>query len=320
MFKLTGWDQGSFFMSAAALGGSYMEFFVTFIYKAYNWLFNIFDNKIVPNLPSNPNSQFNGWNIRPMKENDYISLAESAKSWYRPSHPTSVSSWSDWLPSFTEAKTWLYIGVGIITIAAIYSGYLYFTNWQAGDVTPTAANFQQPPVYPEFNVNGYLRKAADVLIFNRINNLYDAGAYVSNKILPSMAADQFEDVQRNAPISQKYMQYYPFTQYDPTAPWSDRIKMSLFTESEEAKIKRELYKDLYTAKEMPGCQPPYARDLGAFVEGNSKGKEVEWGPFTPSPLNSPMLNGYGILIDTYPIEINNKPEGIINFNEERIIT
>jgi hypothetical protein len=77
MFKVTGWNEGSFFMSAAAIGSSYMEFFVTFIYKAYDWLYSLFDNKIVPNIPNNNwnGSQFNGWNIRPMKENNYLSLA-----------------------------------------------------------------------------------------------------------------------------------------------------------------------------------------------------------------------------------------------------
>ena len=254
MFKVTGWSQGSFFMSAAALGSSYMEFFVTFVYKVYYWLFGILDTKVIPNIPSNSiGSQFNGWNIRPMSNNKYLEIAESAKSWYQPMHPTSVSSWSDWLPSW---RTMFYIGISALTIAMLYSGYLYFTNWNAGDVTPTAADFQGPPVYPVPGNTSYLRRAADILIFNRISNLSEAGAYVTQKILPSMETSQFESVQRaNIPISQKYTQYYPFTPYNPTAPWFERLKMCLFAESEDAKYVRGVCRDLWTSNEIPSNQP-----------------------------------------------------------------
>lgn len=127
MFKVTGWNEGSFFMSAAAIGSSYMEFFVTFIYKAYDWLYSLFDNKVVPNIPNNNLSQFNGWNIRPMKENNYLSLAENAKSWYQsPTQINANNSWSDWIPS---AKTLFYIGITVVTIATLYSGYVYINDW-----------------------------------------------------------------------------------------------------------------------------------------------------------------------------------------------
>lgn len=127
MFKITGWNQGSFFMSAAAIGGSYMEFFVSFVYKAYNWLFNLLDNKVVPNIPNNwSGSQFNGWNTEPMKSNKYLEIANNAKSWYQPMHPASVSSWSDWLPSWS---TLFYLGIGLLTIGALYSGYIYFSDF-----------------------------------------------------------------------------------------------------------------------------------------------------------------------------------------------
>ena len=113
-------------MSAAAIGSSYMEFFVTFIYKAYDWLYSLFDNKIVPNVPNNNwnGSQFNGWNIRPIKENNYLSLAENAKSWYQ--SPTQIAANNSWSVSW---KTLFYLGITIITIATLYSGYVYINDW-----------------------------------------------------------------------------------------------------------------------------------------------------------------------------------------------
>lgn len=79
MFKITGWSQGSFFSAAAAMGAGYMEFFITFIKKAFDWIYTLLDNKVVPNVPSaptsNPFSQYNGWNTGPMKENNFLSMA-----------------------------------------------------------------------------------------------------------------------------------------------------------------------------------------------------------------------------------------------------
>lgn len=230
MFKVTGWSQGSFFMSAAALGSSYMEFFVTFVYKVYYWLFNIMDTKVIPNIPSNSiNSQFNGWNIRPMSNNKYLEIAESAKTWYQPMHPTASASWSDWLPSW---KTIFYIGVSALTVAILYTGYLYFTSWLNIDnnVTPTQVNVPVP------NNTSYLRRAADILIFNRINNLSEAGTYIAHRFLPYIEHDQFMGVQSSSmPASQKYTQYWPYSQYDPTGTFVERFKSRFFAEAADAK-------------------------------------------------------------------------------------
>ena len=232
MFKVTGWSQGSFFMSAAALGSSYMEFFVTFVYKVYYWLFGILDTKVIPNIPSNSiNSQFNGWNIRPMSNNKYLEIAESAKTWYQPMHPTANASWSDWLPSW---KTIFYIGVSALTIAVLYSGYLYFNSWLNIDnnVTPTQAN---APIGVANN-SGYLRRAADILVFNRINNLSEMGSYISQKFLPYIEHEEFMAVQRSdLPTSQKYTQYWPYTAYDPSGSFTERLKMRFFAEAADAK-------------------------------------------------------------------------------------
>ena len=210
MFKVTGWDQGSFLMSAAAIGHSYMEFFVTFIYKAFNWIYNIFDNKIVPNIGSgqNPYSVFNGWNIRPMKDNNYLSMAENARSWYQ--SPTDLkgslsntNSWSDWFPSW---KTWIYVAFGLITIATLYSGYVYINN--CFDPLTATTNIDPKGKGIESLSQGtnksVIDKIGDVLIFNRLRNISDAASYLSQKYLPYMDKEEITNIQLNNPHSQKY--------------------------------------------------------------------------------------------------------------------
>lgn len=195
MFKVTGWSQGSFFMSAAALGSSYMEFFVTFVYKVYYWLFNIMDTKVVPNIPSNTiGSQFNGWNIRPMSNNKYLEIAESAKTWYQPMHPTASASWTDWLPSW---KSLFYIGAGLLTLVALYTGYIYLSGWiyPIDKGKGPEINIESPGgTVHSTNGRSVLGKIGDILIFNRLNNLYDMGSYVTQKFLPYIEKEQFDRV------------------------------------------------------------------------------------------------------------------------------
>ena len=203
MFKVTGWDQGSFLMSAAAIAASYMEFFVTFIYKAFNYLYNIFDNKIVPNIGSgqNPYSVFNGWNIRPMKDNNYLSMAENARSWYQsPTQISNTSSWSDWFPSW---KAMFYIGITIVTIATLYSGYVYINNCfdPTTNIDPKGKGIESLSQGTNKSVVG---KISDVLIFNRLRNISDAASYLSQKYLPYMDKEEITNIQLNNPHSQKY--------------------------------------------------------------------------------------------------------------------
>jgi hypothetical protein len=228
MFKVTGWNEGSFFMSAAAIGHSYMEFFVTFICKAFNWIYNIFDNKIVPNIGSgkNPYSVFNGWNIRPMKDNNYLSMAENAKSWYQsPTQLSNTNSWSDWFPSW---KAMFYIGITIVTIATLYSGYVYINNW----MDPLTATSTIDPKGKGIETNkSVVDKIGDVLIFNRVRNISDAASYLSQKYLPYMDKQEITNIQLNNPHSKKYQQFYPYTSYKPYESLFNRLKMCLFSES-----------------------------------------------------------------------------------------
>jgi len=42
------------------MGHSYLEIFINFNKKLFNWLFDLFDYKVVPNLPNN--SSGSSWN------------------------------------------------------------------------------------------------------------------------------------------------------------------------------------------------------------------------------------------------------------------
>lgn len=208
-----------------------MEIFSSFCIKAFNWIYELFDNKIVPdvptNKPNNPFSQYTGWNMRPMSQNNYLEVAESAKSWYSsPSYQTSNDSW------YYNWKTWLIIGGSIIAIGALYTGYIYISDWLSpnGNQAPQVRLDNRPQ--PN-NSNGWMKTIGDVLVFNRINNITNGLSYVKEKIIPSMDATEFNAVNRNPQNPQNFENYYPYTYYDPTQPWYERLRLKIMGESSE---------------------------------------------------------------------------------------
>lgn len=323
MFKVTGWDQGSFLMSAAAIGHSYMEFFITFIYKAFNYLYNIFDNKIIPNIGSgqNPYSVYNGWNIRPMKDNNYLSIAENAKSWYTsPINQVSDSWFDNW-------KTWIYVAFGLVTIVAFISGAIYINNWlwqdpslmDKGKLKDFQLNVESPggTIYP--SSKSVLGKIGDVLIFNRLNNISEGASYIKEKIIPSMDTDQFNRIQYEGKWGEKIKTYYPFTNYDPSAPWYERIRMKLFPEAKDAlNIRLELKRNIL------GTIPEFKPN---FVQGSSSvpidNKGNYGGPYSPGwanvDLNTPPMEGFKT--NAAPIRpLSPHSLDVINFNASRPAT
>lgn len=134
MFKITGWSQGSFLSAFAAIGTTYMETFAYFLNRAFNWIYNLLDSNVVPDIPRGPNpsnlnsnlSPYNGWSVKPMTDNGIMSTADTARSWYSQLiNPPQITS-DPWYYSW---KTWGVILGSVVTIGAIYYGYGYISSW-----------------------------------------------------------------------------------------------------------------------------------------------------------------------------------------------
>lgn len=319
IFKITGWSEFSFIGFVSTFGNAYIDIFSSFCIKAFNWIYELFDTKIVPDVPSdkprNPWSQTTGWNVRPMSQPNYMDIAESAKSWY--SSPAPQPSNDLWLTSW---KTWAFIGGSIITIFALYTGYVYVSDWFKG---PDAnnVNIQAPPQAPDGNApRSLIKTAIDVLVLNRLANISNGLYYIKESILPSMSKQDFGKIQYNdnVPMDQKLQQYWPFTTYHPAESWYHRLKIKIIGESEaEYELRKIHLEDIRRRAEIT----PVAPVAPEFIQGSSsnplintpqsspiEGREMVTVGNTPdfSPMNTPKFSPIKLGFPDLP-PINTKP-------------
>jgi hypothetical protein len=53
VFKTVGFIYDKVLPGIAGITHTYLEFFMNFTKRLFNWIFELFDNKIVPNVPDN---------------------------------------------------------------------------------------------------------------------------------------------------------------------------------------------------------------------------------------------------------------------------
>lgn len=297
IFKITGWSEFSFIGIVSTFGNAYIDIFSTFCLKAFNWIYELFDTKIVPDIPSNkpknPWSQTTGWNVRPMSQPNYMEIAESAKSWYSSPTPPANDSW------LTSWKTWAFIGGSIITIFALYTGYVFVSDWFKGP----NVNTQAPP-QDAANSKGFFKTVADVLVINRIANVTNGLSQIKEYFIPSMSEQDFHNVQfnRRVPYQQKFHQYWPFTAYDPSDPWYDRLRKRIVGETSEEESRRKLHLGhikgaVFTPKQpIPPIQPEFVQGSSSNPINNTEtGSVSDYSPIRlgfpdlPNPSTKPVV-------------------------------
>jgi small basic protein len=63
VYKTTGFGVDTFWANFIALGTNYLDIFITFNKRLFNWIFELFDYKVVPNIPSNKPSSAGAGNV-----------------------------------------------------------------------------------------------------------------------------------------------------------------------------------------------------------------------------------------------------------------
>jgi len=116
VFKTTGFGYDTFLSNFCALGGTYLEIFVNFTRRLFNWFFELFDYKIVPNFPSNPPSPKRNsfWSPRGIAWNNLIpNTSNLPTEWYKP-YTININT----TPWYKDLSTWLWVG-GVITVSVV---------------------------------------------------------------------------------------------------------------------------------------------------------------------------------------------------------
>ena len=242
--KLAGWDQGSFLGAFVGMGTVYVDIFTNFIKTSFSWILELFDMKIVPQVPKDkPNFPFSpsnspGWFTKPVVDNNYLDIAEKAKSWYTSPIAVDTPWYRDW--SWTSL---FYVLGGIVIIGGGFMAYSYFTA-----ISPSSALHHpnpgtppvgpNPPAPPEIQVTGP-ETSASSSVAGLIGTVLGIPKYLNpfKYIPPHMTSEQLAHCQSNNNIR---MTVYPYSQVDPTQPWYTRLRVNLIGESAIEKNLREL--------------------------------------------------------------------------------
>jgi len=333
LMKLTGLDQGSFMGAFVGMGTVYVEILSNFISKSFAWFLDLFDMKIVPQLPKDkPNfpsfgspSGGYGWTTKPMTDNNYIDIAEKAKSWYTSPPVESQPSWyRDW--SWT---TLFYVVGGVLVIVGGIMVYSYFTTITSGSSISNPDTYLKdirtgtpPPAGgpsssagsaggggaaigkgPELKVIGATppETGAANSVAALIGTLFSPVKYLNpfNQVPPYLTPEQAETF-RNS--NETRLTVYPHQPVDQTQPWYTRMRQSILGETAtEAKLRNmlisEYFKDINVTDNRPS---PIGSLLGIreLPPSNSPAWVIHMlNKLPPTPKHNPLPNiSAGILV------------------------
>jgi hypothetical protein len=138
VFKTTGFSFDNILAGFAGMGHQYVEIFMNFTKRLFHWFVELFDHKIIPNIPT-PGSQGGGstpkgglWspldyknNINPILNN--LTPESSLREWYKTPLNININT----VPWYKDLSTWMWIGTIVgataCTLGIGYLGYIYLS-------------------------------------------------------------------------------------------------------------------------------------------------------------------------------------------------
>ena len=246
VFKTTGFTPDLLLNNIVMMGHTYFEIFTNLTKRLFTWFFDLFDHKIVPNVPGdkpsiNKSDSSGVWTPRGidyginnrLPKFDSIPNKDSLRETYAnlfniTVDPTPIS----WYKDYT---TWLWIGGILCTIGGLYFGYKFiidplFIDNINNSGTSTVKPSPTSPTDPSGGASG--GDASNPIL----NGIFNVTRYVNNgikKLNPmywfmsssdtSSQIQAFIDNQNS--IHRSDMRFYPFTNINPYDSWITRMRI-----------------------------------------------------------------------------------------------
>lgn len=135
VLKCTGMETGSVLANFTMIGSNYIELLSNLVKNIFNWIFDLFDYKIVPNVPNNTNNSWwpgpktLTWGTKPMITTGILENINELKDIFPSPLNTKivpeVSGYRDW-------STWLWYTGVIVCVTAfaaiVYTGFSYYQS------------------------------------------------------------------------------------------------------------------------------------------------------------------------------------------------
>lgn len=289
------------------LGPAYLDI-ITNTYKTiHNWIFGLFDTKVVPDVPNNPpykwweagrvSPKMAGIDItNPLLEHMHTAKEKSLREMYMNHKPDiTINNYSS---SWGSLYNWLwYGGVGLISAGVAFIAYKFFTDSAfvqdlLGTSTPAAPTAPKAPIVPRITVTdpegaeggaagssgsniGIFALALGRKIINLPNNILSALNplnYITSARAHDLQHVNFLERQRNQLVQDRTK--WPFQEDNPYFPWYKKLRIYLFHESEAEKEFRE------------GMLRLFEGFVDSSEDGSSSGSDT---PGTRSGSRTPVL-------------------------------
>jgi hypothetical protein len=252
VFKSTGFTPDLLLHNIIMMGHTYVEIFTNFSKRLFYWFIELFDHKIVPNVPNNPpsNNWFQGktntgsgnkpifvpsgielpnildskpFSLRALYKDGVINTPSN--SWY--SDWSTLLWWSATLVGIAGAA---YLGYKIIVDPSIITNLWNTNNGPTSPINPTsptdpgssASTITPASMIPPID-KGII---SSILSFtNKLNPLN----WFTSVSETNTAREIFMERQNQINLSD--MRYYPFTEVNPYDSWFDKIRIKWLGEN-----------------------------------------------------------------------------------------
>jgi len=268
VFKTVGFSYDNLLAGFVGMGHSYLEIFTNFTKRMFHWFVELFDYKVIPNVPgdnvSGTGNAYNKiWSSGPLDKTVYHpqnivpsnvedSLRKSYNSLFNINVEPTPTSWYRDLPS------WLWIGGilagGAVTIGTVFILYkfiqdpLFIANWgnvegRAGtDVANAAAANLRTTVTPA-TPEGAVEESLAFKITRKVVRGVFRGV---RKLNPSYwfltstdTAEQAREFLTQQATTNRLEDLYPYTQVNPHDSWIRRMRLYYLGETSAEIIDRK---------------------------------------------------------------------------------
>jgi len=263
VFKTTGFSYDNVLAGFAGMGHSYLEIFTNFTKRLFHWFVELFDHKVIPNVPGDKGlggGNRNIWLPKAIESNSFYhkpnveeSLRKSYNSLFNITVEPAATTWYRDLPS------WLWIGGavlgGAVVVGTVYVVYkfiqdpsfiLFLGNSEgtAGADVGNAINNNVTTRITPASPDGVVEES---LAFKITKGVVRGVVRGVRKLNPSYwfltstdtTVQAREFMTQQATAKYKLPEFYPYTNINPYDSWIRRMRISWLGETSAEIIDRK---------------------------------------------------------------------------------
>jgi len=264
VFKTTGFSYDNVLAGFAGMGHTYLEIFINFTKRLFNWFFELFDYKIVPggNPPKTPKIPNGGiYYPRGVDQGWYNKLYDTSKftnDWFKGPLNININT----TPWYKDLSTWLWLAGIASALGLCFVGYKLVSDPTFIEELFKKSNDSGGPttnIAPAVSLNSSADSSPDINLFSKVTKSFvsllnnttkklNPSYWFTSTINPEIVETAFKDQQYSSSYDKRY---YPFTNVNPFNSWFDRVRIAILGETVAEKAERIEIRSLIWESLMP---------------------------------------------------------------------